>query len=416
MGKSDANQTKKRAHKAKATDGEIKHNNKPSFDAAIFEATDNEEGIRQSQWRDQFRQLCEYKVEFGDCLVQQRYSANPKLGKWVSMQRRRYRKKRDGKSSAMTDEHIRALDGIGFDWDARKTDVASSWSVHFQQLCEFKLQFGHYLLPVKHSDNPKLGKWISNQRAQYKLHQVGKPSRMTVERIRELESIEFNWEQVHLTWDEQFEQLCEYKLQFGDCLVPKRYSVNPKLGRWVSTQRTRYRKYMEEEKYTLMTAEYIQALNGIGFDWGTSKTDLASIWSVRFQQLCEFKVQFGDCVVPAKYSDNPKLGNWCSNQRAQYRLHQEGKPSRMTAQRNRELESIGFKWEQIHLTWDKQFEQLREYKLQFGDCVVPAKYSANLQLGRWVQTQRHDIELYQEGKPSRMTAQRNRELESIGFK
>jgi hypothetical protein len=44
-----------------------------------------------------------------------------------------------------------------------------------------------------------------------------------------------------------------------------------------------------------MTAEPIRALESVGFDWGTSKNVLASIWSERFQQLREFNVQFGHC-------------------------------------------------------------------------------------------------------------------------
>ena len=60
MGKSDNKQTKRRANKA--TDEKSKHKNKPSFDPATFEATDNDGGLRHSKWRDQFRQLCEYKA------------------------------------------------------------------------------------------------------------------------------------------------------------------------------------------------------------------------------------------------------------------------------------------------------------------------------------------------------------------
>jgi hypothetical protein len=41
----------------------------PSFDAA-----DNE-GSHHSQWRDLFRQLCEFKVQFGHCLVPRQYAA-----------------------------------------------------------------------------------------------------------------------------------------------------------------------------------------------------------------------------------------------------------------------------------------------------------------------------------------------------
>jgi hypothetical protein len=45
-----------------------------------------------------------------------------------------------------------------------------------------------------------------------------------------------------------------------------------------------------------------------------------------------------------QYAANPTLGQWVSTQRRFYRLHQEGKPSPMTAERIRELASIGFDW------------------------------------------------------------------------
>ena len=92
-----------------------------------------------------------------------------------------------------------------------------------------------------------------------------------------------------------------------------------------------------------MIAEHMRALDGIGFDWGTSKTELTSLWNVRFQQMREYKLQFGDCLVPKRYSASPKLGRWVETQRKNYRLYQEGKPGPMTAERIRELESVEFK-------------------------------------------------------------------------
>jgi hypothetical protein len=101
MGKSDEKQTKKRAHH-KATEtskhaatGERKHKQKSCFDTTLggspFEiaCTDNDGGLRHSQWCDLFRQLCEFKVQNGHCRVPQQYSANPKLGKRVSKQCRK---------------------------------------------------------------------------------------------------------------------------------------------------------------------------------------------------------------------------------------------------------------------------------------------------------------------------------------
>jgi hypothetical protein len=61
--------------------------------------------------------------------------------------------------------------------------------------------------------------------------------------------------------------------------------------------------------------------------------------------LCEFKEEFGHCLVPNKYPANPKLGRWVMNQRSNYKFYQEGKPSPMSADRIRELENVGFKWD-----------------------------------------------------------------------
>ena len=52
----------------------------------------------------------------------------------------------------------------------------------------------------------------------------------------------------------------------------------------------------------------------------------------------------GHCAMPQHYSANPRLGQWVSKQRSHYKLYQEGKPSSMTAERIREFESMGFKW------------------------------------------------------------------------
>ena len=192
MGKSDNKQTKKRAYKA--TNDESKHkNNKPSFDATTFEATDNDGGLRHSQWHDHFRQLCEYKAKFGHCRVPTLYSDNPKLGKWVANQRYKFKLHQEGKPSSMTAERIQELESVGFQWGTSKTDLRSSWNERFEQLREFKVQFGHCLVPQQYAANPKLGNWAVTQCKTYRWHQKGKPSPMTAERIRELESIGFDW-------------------------------------------------------------------------------------------------------------------------------------------------------------------------------------------------------------------------------
>ena len=334
MGKSDQKQTKKRARKANA-DEESKHKNKPSrLDTMTFESTDNE-GRRQSQWRDFFRQLCEFKIQFGHCLVPGQYSINPRLGLWVLQQRRNYKLQQEGRTSPMTSELIRALNGIGFDWGTSKTD----WSDLFRQLCEFKKQSGHCLVPGRYSANPKLGLWVAQQRHCYKLQQEGKPSAMTAERTRAFEGIGFDWGTSYLNWNARFQQLTEYKAEFGNCLVPKHYAANPTLGIWVSLQRHNY-KLQQEGKPGALTAQRTRQLVGIGFAWNK----INAYWNALLKQLTEYKVQFGHCRVPSRYSANPPLGRWVSTQRRNYRLSKEGKPSPLTAERTRALQSVGFDW------------------------------------------------------------------------
>jgi len=123
-------------------------------------------------------------------------------------------------------------------------------------------------VPYTYAANPKLGHWVSKERQYYKLHQEGTPSPMTEERIRALNDVGFNWSSTGTTWNERFQELKDYKERFGNCLVPTKYSTNPKLGKWVSTQRYQYKLYMEG-KSSQMTEERIRALEDprIDFEW-----------------------------------------------------------------------------------------------------------------------------------------------------
>jgi hypothetical protein len=81
--------------------------------------------------------------------------------------------------------------------------LSTQWNEQFEQLREFKVQFGHCVVPLKYSASPKLGKWVAMQRYNYKLFQKGKPSPITAERIRELESVEIKWKRNSVSWSEQ---------------------------------------------------------------------------------------------------------------------------------------------------------------------------------------------------------------------
>jgi len=56
-----------------------------------------------------------------------------------------------------------------------------------------------------------------------------------------LNELGFDWEPFDSGWEKMFSELEHYKLEKGDCNVPVGWKDNPKLGRWVKTQRRRYK-------------------------------------------------------------------------------------------------------------------------------------------------------------------------------
>ena len=69
-------------------------------------------------------------------------------------------------------------------------------------------------------------------------------------------------------------------------------------------------------------------------------------WDTKFNELVAYKdAHGGSCNVPQGYAENPQLGTWVNNQRAQYKkFQQDPSTSSMTQERIERLESIGFEW------------------------------------------------------------------------
>ena len=84
-------------------------------------------------------------------------------------------------------------------------------------------------------------------------------------------------------WDDQHKALCAYRRQFGNCRVPARFGSDPKLGRWVMTQRRQFTLLMQGLPSAL-TAERILKLEDIGFTWSV-RPEPATHWSKKLKEL-----------------------------------------------------------------------------------------------------------------------------------
>jgi len=94
---------------------------------------------------------------------------------------------------------------------------------------------------------------------------------------------------------------------------------------------------------------------------------------------------------------------------------------RLTDERIRKLESIGFTWS-LRDDWQKHYEELREFKNINGHVNVPARFTENRRLGIWVSSQRQQYKIrnasQDSSKPKRstpLTDERIKLLNELGF-
>jgi hypothetical protein len=98
-----------------------------------------------------------------------------------------------------------------------------------------------------------------------------------------------------------------------------------------------------------------------------------------------------------------------------YALKVAGKTSSMSDKRIEALESIGFIFNLHDDVWNKRFNELKEYKSIYGDCLVPKLFPSNPALAKWVDQQRTQYKHLQDGQHSYLTQERMEQLEEIGF-
>ena len=182
-------------------------------------------------------------------------------------------------------------------------------------------------------------------------------------------------------WQIMYERLIEFRKKENDWPSV----TEGKLGLWCNTQRMAYKRgRLSEERYKL--------LESVGFEWNL----LDSNWMKEFQSL---KVFFATQGRWPKREDGA-LATWCYTQR------ERRKKGRLSKERIRVLDEIGFVWSQdLNGEWMKNYEALKI----FLDKQQRFPKSAEGYLGEWCSTQR---KMRKQGKlsPNRQTL-----LDRIGF-
>lgn len=154
-----------------------------------------------SKFDQHIQELKEFKQKYGHCNVSRKHHKKYKeLAQFVSMQRHYYKLYKRGQTSRMSEERIKVLTELGFNFNFEQ-GLTVLWLNMYEELKQFYQEHGHCKVPQVYSKNPKLGKWVKAQRTQYRLLQNGKHSSMSNARIQLLESIGFVWEANHSAYD-----------------------------------------------------------------------------------------------------------------------------------------------------------------------------------------------------------------------
>ncbi|KAL7555542.1 hypothetical protein ACA910_014131 [Epithemia clementina (nom. ined.)] len=311
------------------------------------ETADRVASIDEETWASFYNDLVSLTQVNGHSTLQQVTADNPNLKQWLHDQREHFKWWKEGKATTMTRERQRRLDELDRSWRDFHND---DWFHHYLELEGFYEKHGSCQI-LSSKENSALGKWVRQQRGPFSAFQAGKSGyHLSPLHAAMLDRLNFEMDAKETLWIEHYDELVEYVKTHGDCLVPPGYAANPKLALWVKDQRSEYKKRQGNYGESTMTEERVQLLTNVGFDWDPHH----SILMKRYLEL-------------------------------------EGY-AELTMERVRLLTAGGFldSLDPSQTAWTKRYKQLKAYSKFHGDCLVPPRYSASPELGRWVMAQRRN--------------------------
>ena len=221
-------------------------------------------GTRGRTWDESLIQLKEYKEKHGHCFIPSNFEDSA-LRNWVVTQRQRHSK------GSLSAEQIQQLESVGFAWSFEQ-EKEKMWDFRFHQLSQFVQQHGHCGTLNEQPDLDLLD-WISRQ------HNYYFAKKLSPEKVEKLLAIGFVFNRdsatatttedgdkkpaasnTRVSWRKHYSALIQFKETHGHTNVPADYE-DSRLARWVGNQRKLHSKGQGP------TAERIQKLEAIGFDW-----------------------------------------------------------------------------------------------------------------------------------------------------
>ena len=225
----------------------------------------NNETESSDNWDEMFQLLKKFHSENGHFQVSNKQGPNSEetlLHKWICQQRVEYFRFKEDLTTTMTPSRLQKFNDIGYVFQEKM--IFYKWSERMDQLREYKAKYGNLNILRKY---PSLGEFASRQRIEYQKFIEGKPSSMTLERMRDLQELGFRLQRqrphsTRKSWEERFAELMEFKKKFGHTIVPQ---CSSQLGEWVHSQRKNYKLLKKGKIVGGLTADRVKKLSEVGF-------------------------------------------------------------------------------------------------------------------------------------------------------
>jgi hypothetical protein len=135
------------------------------------------------------------------------------------------------------------------------------------------------------------------------------------------------------------------------------------------------------------------------------------LWNEHYLKLKAFYEEHGHTSV--SMSQDKVLCGWIKRQRKAFRKQGTGS---LPEDRVQKLLELDFSFNAHEKVWKEKFKELKAYKAQYGDTLVPLDWPSNPCLGNWVDMQRQHYSSRAKGEAHCMTDERIALLEAVDFK
>ena len=334
--------------------------------------------VSDARWEEGYRHAKDYYETHGNLTVSNGYTCEDgyRLAQWLINQRRLRRGKVMGH---MTEEKIKKLDEISFDWSPKK----DTYSQCLEAFKKYLADGGCKIIPPDYvtADGLSLAKWDTELRSLYYRGKLKK------DKQKQLEEAGFVFHRYTYPWYMHYQEAKEYFEANGDLKIKPGYKSKTckNLATWITEHRNEYKK----AGHGRLDEDQVKMLEEIHID---DSYRIEPMFEKIIREYRKYIDEYGtSLVLPSfKSKEGCPLGSWLARLRTSYRKGE------LAEEEISALNELGMVWDHIknvgaEIHWNNMYKAALKYAEEHGSLRhMPLDYvtESGEKLGTWVAQQR----------------------------